>query len=94
MRRRSRLPARLGKALAVALILVWSLAPIVLIVSASFKPERDIFAVPPKLLFEPTITNYLALWRRWPDFFTALGNSLIVTTLGTLIAVAASALAG
>ena len=83
-----------GKALAVVLILVWSLAPIALIVSASFKPERDIFAVPPRLLFDPTVAHYIALWKRWPDFFTALGNSLIVTVLATVFAVAASALAG
>jgi multiple sugar transport system permease protein len=83
-----------GKALAVAAILLWSLAPIALIVSAAFKPERDIFAVPPTLLFEPTLSHFGALWRRWPEFFRALGNSLIVTVLATLIAVSASALAG
>jgi multiple sugar transport system permease protein len=94
MRKRSRILARAGKALAVALILLWSLAPIVLIVSASLKPERDIFAVPPTLLFQPTLDHYAALWRRWPDFFRALGNSTIVTVLATVIAVGASALAG
>lgn len=94
MPRPRRLLIGTGKALAVAAILLWSLAPIALVVSASFKPERDIFAIPPTLLFEPTASHYAALWRRWPDFFRALANSLIVTVLATVLAVAASALAG
>jgi multiple sugar transport system permease protein len=40
------------------------------------------------------VAHYAALWRRWPEFFTALFNSLIVTVLATLVAVVASALAG
>ncbi|WP_137177397.1 carbohydrate ABC transporter permease [Roseomonas sp. AR75] len=91
---RSRPLVALGKACAVALILVWSLAPIALIVSASFKPEREIFAFPPRLGFTPTLTHYAALWERWPDFFTALFNSLIVTVMATILAVAASLCSG
>lgn len=91
---RSRPLVALGKACAVALILVWSLAPIALIVSASFKPEREIFAFPPRLGFTPTLTHYAALWERWPDFFTALVNSLIVTVMATILAVAASLCSG
>lgn len=75
-------------------ILVWSLAPILLIVSSSLKPESEIFAVPPSLFFAPTFEHYMALWRRWPDFFRALGNSAIITALATVIAVFASLLAG
>jgi multiple sugar transport system permease protein len=82
------------KGVAVLLILLWSLAPIALIVSASFKPEREIFAFPPRLGFTPTFEHYAALWDRWPDFFTALGNSLIVTVLATILAVAASLCSG
>jgi multiple sugar transport system permease protein len=85
---------RLGKAVAVAAILVWSLAPIALILMASLKPERDIFAFPPKLLFTPSFEHYAALWQRWPEFFTALGNSLVVTVLATVLAVAASLCSG
>ncbi|WP_426959197.1 carbohydrate ABC transporter permease [Muricoccus radiodurans] len=82
------------KALAVAAILVWSLAPILLIVSSSLKPERDIFAVPPSLTFRPTLEHYAALWARWPEFFHALGNSAVIAALATVIAVFASLLAG
>ena len=82
------------KALAVAAVLLWSLLPIGLIVLSSVKADRDIFAVPPRLAFEPTLGNYAALWTRWGDFFTGLGNSLLVTAGATVLAVAASTLAG
>lgn len=82
------------KGVAVAAILVWSLAPILLILTASLKPEREIFAVPPTLLFTPVLDHYRALWARWPDFFAALGNSLVVTGLATVLAVLASLMAG
>jgi multiple sugar transport system permease protein len=93
MRPRSVLTGAL-KAGAVALMLLWSLAPIALILSSSLKPEREIFAIPPRLTFTPTFQHYAALWARWPDFFTALGNSLIVTVLATVLAVAASLCSG
>lgn len=82
------------KAIAVALIVLWSLVPIMLIVTSSFKPARDIFAVPPRLLFSPTLAHYGTLWERWPDFFRALGNSLVITALATVLAVTASLLCG
>lgn len=92
---RSRRPAVAAlKGLAVLAVVVWSLAPIALIVSSSLKPGRDIFAVPPTLLFQPTLEHYAALWRLWPAFFAALGNSLAVTALATVIAVFSSLLAG
>ena len=42
---------------------VWSVLPIVLVVLSSFRPARDIFAVPPRFLFAPTLENYAQLWR-------------------------------
>lgn len=83
-----------GKAVAVAAILIWSLFPIVFIAISSFKPGQDIFAVPPKYLFEPTLRHYSELWRAWGVFFEGLANSLIVTVGATLLAVGASTCAG
>ena len=91
---RSRLAVSAGKAAAVAATVVWSLFPIGFIVISSLKPGRDIFAVPPKLFFTPTFEHYASLWQRWPTFFDGLLNSLIVTAGATVLAVAASALAG
>jgi multiple sugar transport system permease protein len=92
--RTDRLLVKVGKAVAVAAIALWSLFPIVFIVLSSFKPGRDIFAVPPKWVFEPTFAHYLDLWNRWQSFFDGLANSLIVTVGATVLAVAASSLAG
>jgi multiple sugar transport system permease protein len=82
------------KAAALAAVVVWSLLPIALIVLSSFKSDRDIFAVPPRLTFLPTLVNYEMLLSRWGDFFHGLANSLIVTAGAMLLAIAVSTLAG
>ena len=68
-----------------AFILVWSIAPIFFIVLSSFKRQIDIFVYPPKLVFEPTIDNYLRLNSQWQGFFDAMGSSLIVALGATLL---------
>lgn len=85
---------RAGKLAALALIAIWSGLPILIVVLSSFKPPREILAFPPKLLFTPTFENYRALVVRWPEFFDAVLNSLIVTTGATLLTVVATTLAG
>ncbi len=82
---------RAGAAL---VVLAWSMLPILLVVSASVKSPRDIFADPPRFLVMPTLRNYAALWDRWPDFTQSLLNSLVVTVGATLLSVLASLLAG
>lgn len=97
MRRRRnlrRLAGRMLRGVALAAVVVWSLFPILFVVHASFLPPVAIFAVPPSFLAAPTLANYLELARMWPDFFTAIGNSLIVTLGATAVTVMASALAG
>lgn len=87
-------PIRLLRWLALALILVWSGFPILLVVLSSLKPPVDIFTYPPAFLFSPTWVNYRGLLERWPDFFVNMGNSAIVTAFATLLTVLSSALAG
>lgn len=84
----------IGKTLAVAAILVWSLFPIVFIVASSVKPGQDIFAVPPQWVFEPTFQHYATLWAQWGVFFRGLWNSLLITIGATVLAVVASTCAG
>jgi multiple sugar transport system permease protein len=84
-----------ARALAVVVVLLWSLGPIAMIAIAAFTPERDIFASGRSLLaWRPTFEHFIGLWTRWNDFFTALRNSLIITVGATLFAVALSTLAG
>src|SRR6187397_1671736 len=86
--RRARAVAVIGKALA------WSLVPIAFIVVSAVKPSADIFAVPPRLTFAPTLKHFVDLSSQWRGFFTGLVNSAIVTAGATLLAVAASTMAG
>ena len=89
-----RLLAHLGRTVAAAAILAWSLLPIAFIAMSSLKPGRDIFASPPKFLFAPTFAHYFDLWEKWQIFFRGLFNSLLITAGATLLAVAASVAAG
>ncbi len=90
----NRMIPRAGKAAAIAAILVWSLLPIVFIILSSFKPGQDIFAVPPKFVFEPTLRHYEVLWTNWRVFFEGLFNSTVITAGATALSVIASTFAG
>ena len=78
----------------IALALAWSSIPILLVVLSSFKEANQIFEVPPRLFFQPTLDNYRTLWNTRPEFFRALANSAIVTIGTALLTVCASTLAG
>jgi multiple sugar transport system permease protein len=86
--------AKLGRLALAALAVIWSGFPILLVVSASFKPPRDIFAIPPTLVFVPTLENYARLAEAWPGFFANMLNSLIITAGGTLVTTLCAFLAG
>ncbi len=83
--------ARLGL---IGLALVWSVFPILLVVTSSFKEARDIFAQPPQFLFSPTLDNYRTLLAEQPAFFRGLVSSLLVTIGATIVTVAVSCAAG
>src|SRR5690606_22970290 len=77
---------RAARSLFLAFMLVWSVAPILFIVTSSFKRQVDIFVSPPKLVFTPTVDNYIKLTSQWQGFFTSMGNSLIVALGATVLA--------
>ena len=90
-------PTPLGRAIRfilVALALLWSGVPIALVVLSSFKEAGQIFEVPPRMLFTPTVENYLSLWANRPEFFRALRSSLVITIGATVLTIIASTLAG
>lgn len=80
--------------LALALVLVWSVFPIALMVIASLRPPRDVFSTSLDFLSKASTQNYINLWKRWPDFFHNLGNSLIVALGATALTLVLSFLAG
>lgn len=89
--------SKLDKAYRIGVLILlygWSLLPVLFVVLSSFKSTPDIFAYPPKLIFEPTFDNYLALIERWPDFVGTLQNSLVIAIVASVLTVTASVLAG
>lgn len=85
---------RVFRGVFLALMLLWSVGPILFIVSSSFKRQVDIFVYPPKFVFVPTIDNYINLINQWQGFFNAMGNSLIVALGATVLAGIVSFLGG
>ena len=76
---RSTLPEIAMRWILLVLVVLWSVVPIVLVVFSSFKLPSRIFEFPPSLIFKPTLVNYTELARQFPEFFSTLVNSLIVT---------------
>jgi len=68
------------------LAILLTLFPIVWLLSVSLKTQRDAFAMPPKLIFEPIADHFLGLLDR-PGFVEAFMNSVYVTALGVIIAI-------
>ena len=68
------------------IIIVIIIFPIYWIVSASFKFKKDLLTLEPKLVFKPTLSNYVTVLRRG-KFIDALINSLIVVPLSLLIGI-------
>ncbi|MCX6043761.1 MAG: carbohydrate ABC transporter permease [Chloroflexi bacterium] len=76
-------PARrtLGKLVlfgVVAAVWIFYFFPIYWMVTASFKTRVDIFAIPPKWFFIPTLQYYLQSFSN-PEFLKAVQNSLLIT---------------
>ena len=92
--RRPPLPARCARLGLAALAVAWCGLPIVLVMLSSFKQPGDIFAVPPSLVFSPTLDNYRTLWAGSPEFFRGLVNSAAVALGATALTVGVSVSAG
>ena len=76
------------------LIIIWSALPVAFIVLSSLKPQQEIFAFPPTLIFRPTFAHYVTLWEQWGNFFVTIRNSLIIAVGATVLAAAVSLMAG
>lgn len=89
-----RLIKGIARLLMTLFIFMWSAFPILFIVAASFRRQRDILKYPPKLFIKPVMNNYVTLWNQWGGFFSSIRNSLIITLGATLLAAIVSFLAG
>lgn len=84
MRSRSRGPWVIGCYVAVALFLVFTLVPILMVALNSLKHPNDIFTATPKATFSPTTANYRKVLGDL-DFTVYLRNSAYVA-LGSTVA--------
>jgi len=91
---RPRAFGRVWRLSAAMIAVAWSVFPIVLVVLSSFRPQRDIFRIPPSLIFSPSLDNYARLFRDWPAFLPDMLNSVIVTAGATLMTVGFATIAG
>ncbi len=80
----------------IGIALVFYLIPIYWIIATSFKPYKDIFAMPPKFIFKPTMDNYRGLMTEQSKAGEILGmssypgqllNSIIISFISTALAV-------
>lgn len=60
--------------------------PIFWMLLTSFKTEAAAIALPPKLLFQPTLENYVAIQNR-ADYFNFAMNSIVISVGSTVLAV-------
>ena len=78
----------------VALVLLWTLVPLVWMVLSSFKSPDDLVSSTPRLLFAPTFEHYIGLFTGGNALGGYIKNSLIAAGVSTLIAVVLGCLAG
>lgn len=69
-----------------ALILLFFMVPLIWLVSTSFKNYIDAFAMPPKIIFTPTLENYITVFNK-ANFFNYMKNSIICAVIPTAIGI-------
>lgn len=90
--RRSRLGPQIRIAAGLFACVVF-LFPVFWMVLSSFKEQRDIFTVPPKLFFQPTLDTYFSYMKR-ADITQRLINTVIVAAGSGLLSIVAGGMAG
>lgn len=74
-------------AILVALFVLWTIVPMVLMIQASFKPRALMSTDPPTFIFTPELSNYINLFTQH-DIFKYMWNSIIVAFFTTILCLA------
>ncbi|WP_046862814.1 carbohydrate ABC transporter permease [Microvirga massiliensis] len=84
---------KVADAFQLAVVLIVLVLPIAWTFLSAFKPRTEVAAIPPRLLFTPTLDNFVELFDR-NDFLEYTLNSLIVaigsTSLGLVLGIPAA----
>lgn len=78
--------SRVFHALGLTLVVAFTLFPFYWMVTSSLKDQIDLLASPPVWFFRPTLSHYREIFAD-EKVLTAIGNSLIVATSTTILAV-------
>jgi multiple sugar transport system permease protein len=92
--RAHRIGGATGRGAVVAVLIFWSLAPVLWNVMTSLKSRRDIFAYPPKLFFIPDFSSYQSLLS--PENSSvreSIVNSVVVAIVSTSLIIVVASLA-
>ena len=85
---------RVIRVVGLILLLLWTGFPVLFLFLSAFKTPKEIFKYPPSFFFTPTLTNFQSLVADWPQFFKALGNSVIIAFGASLLTILLAAPAG
>lgn len=78
---------------ALVLFLLWTVVPILLVLTNAFKTPLEIKKIPPVFLFKPTMTNFVKAFSVG-DFGLYFKNSFVIAIVTTLISVVGGAMGG
>ncbi len=75
------------------LITLTYLFPFIWMILTAFKRRIDIFSIPPKFLFNPTLDNFTLIIRQW-GIFHFFKNSILISLVATIITVFVGTMGG
>jgi len=78
---------------AIAVLLLWTLFPIVYLALTSLKPSAMLLDVPPRIFFLPSLEHFIRVFQFDEGIVSALTNSIIVSIVSTVLAVLIGAMA-
>jgi ABC-type glycerol-3-phosphate transport system permease component len=67
-------------------LLLFFLSPLLWMISTAFKNYIDAFALPPKIIFEPTLANFERVFRN-ADFSSYIINSIVCSSIATFLGI-------
>jgi ABC-type glycerol-3-phosphate transport system permease component len=77
----------------VMMILTWAF-PVLWVIITSFKRRTDIFTLPPKIFFNPTVEHYIEAFIRTSDIAFGTFNSIVIATVTTILTLLVAVPAG
>ena len=75
------------------MILIWAF-PVIWVIVTSLKVRTDIFTLPPKIFFNPTIEHYIEAFLRTSDIAHGTLNSILVASTVTILTLLVAVPAG